>query len=336
MRRDAPLEHLWVVRDGACRVPPTATVLRDGSREHYEALARARYVVTNDHFPEWFARRAGPDVRADLARHAAQAARLRRLRAARGHAQVRAPAGTSRCTTGSTSSRPTASRRRSCGARTCWRARCSRPATRAPTCSPARTATRAAAALRARLGMPDGQAHRALRADVPRPGARTAAAATGSICSSTSSGCAGALGRRHRAARSASTTTSSTRAGDAGRLRPRRVELPDGTELLLAADVLVTDYSSMMVDFANTGRPMLFFTYDLDAYRDEIRGFYVDFEATVPGPAAAHDRRAGRGAARPRRRRGRPRGALRGVLAKFCELDDGGATGRVVDEVFGR
>ena len=41
---------------------------------------------------------------------------------------------------------------------------------------------------------------------------------------------------------------------------------PDGTELMLAADVLITDYSSMMVDFANTGRPMLFYTYDLDAY----------------------------------------------------------------------
>ena len=40
----------------------------------------------------------------------------------------------------------------------------------------------------------------------------------------------------------------------------------------------------MMFDFANTGRPMLFFTYDLEAYRDEIRGFYFDFVAKAPGP----------------------------------------------------
>ncbi len=59
---------------------------------------------------------------------------------------------------------------------------------------------------------------------------------------------------------------------------------PDGTELMLAADVLITDYSSMMVDYANTGRPMLFFTYDLESYGDEIRGFYLDFVETVPGP----------------------------------------------------
>ena len=85
---------------------------------------------------------------------------------------------------------------------------------------------------------------------------------------------------------------------------------PDGTELMLAADVLVTDYSSMMFDFANTGRPMLFFTYDLEAYRDEIRGFYFDFGAQAPGAAAADERRAGRGAARPRRRGGEPRRPL--------------------------
>ncbi|MEA2457527.1 MAG: CDP-glycerol glycerophosphotransferase, partial [Thermoleophilaceae bacterium] len=57
LRREAPLEHLWVVRDGMAEVPATARVIRDASRQHYEALATARYVVTNDHFPDWFVRR---------------------------------------------------------------------------------------------------------------------------------------------------------------------------------------------------------------------------------------------------------------------------------------
>jgi CDP-glycerol glycerophosphotransferase len=57
VRRGARLEHLWVVRDGQCRVPATATAVREGSREHYEALARSRFVVCNDHFSEWFVRR---------------------------------------------------------------------------------------------------------------------------------------------------------------------------------------------------------------------------------------------------------------------------------------
>ncbi len=55
-------------------------------------------------------------------------------------------------------------------------------------------------------------------------------------------------------------------------------------DLLLAADVLVTDYSSVMFDYALLDRPMLFFTYDLEEYRDDLRGFYFDFERETPGP----------------------------------------------------
>jgi CDP-glycerol glycerophosphotransferase len=39
-----------------------------------------------------------------------------------------------------------------------------------------------------------------------------------------------------------------------------------------------------MFDFVNTGRPMLFFTWDLADYRDNLRGFYFDFEKEAPGP----------------------------------------------------
>jgi CDP-glycerol glycerophosphotransferase len=62
---------------------------------------------------------------------------------------------------------------------------------------------------------------------------------------------------------------------------------PDISELFLVSDILVTDYSSVMFDFAATGRPMLFFTYDLEQYRDNLRGFYFDFAAEAPGPLLA-------------------------------------------------
>ena len=111
---------------------------------------------------------------------------------------------------------------------------------------------------------------------------------------------------------------------------------PDPTELLLAVDVLVTDYSSAIFDFATTGRPMLFFTPDLDVYRDEIRGFSIDFEADAPGPLLRDaadvvdalrdtDVVAARFAARYER-----------FLAAYCSLADGGASSRVVELVFGR
>ena len=59
---------------------------------------------------------------------------------------------------------------------------------------------------------------------------------------------------------------------------------PDVHELYLAADVLVTDYSSVMFDFAITGKPILCYAYDLEAYRDDLRGFYFDLEELAPGP----------------------------------------------------
>jgi CDP-glycerol glycerophosphotransferase len=53
-------------------------------------------------------------------------------------------------------------------------------------------------------------------------------------------------------------------------------------ELYLAADVLVTDYSSSMFDFSVTGKPMIFLTPDFDDYVAK-RGFYFDFEQLAPG-----------------------------------------------------
>jgi CDP-glycerol glycerophosphotransferase len=58
----------------------------------------------------------------------------------------------------------------------------------------------------------------------------------------------------------------------------------DIRDLYLISDVLITDYSSVFFDYANLRRPMLFFVYDIDEYRDNLRGFYFDFEEKAPGP----------------------------------------------------
>ncbi|TDM12404.1 CDP-glycerol glycerophosphotransferase family protein [Macrococcus lamae] len=55
-------------------------------------------------------------------------------------------------------------------------------------------------------------------------------------------------------------------------------------DLYLISDICVTDYSSVMFDFANTRKPLLFYTYDLEHYRDHLRGFYMNFEEEAPGP----------------------------------------------------
>jgi CDP-glycerol glycerophosphotransferase len=68
---------------------------------------------------------------------------------------------------------------------------------------------------------------------------------------------------------------------------PRAVDVsdyPDIRDLVLAADVLVTDHASVQFDFAVTGKPILYFNYDLEHYRDELRQFFLDFEQIAPGP----------------------------------------------------
>jgi CDP-glycerol glycerophosphotransferase (TagB/SpsB family) len=59
---------------------------------------------------------------------------------------------------------------------------------------------------------------------------------------------------------------------------------PDLAELFAVADVLVTDYSSAMFDFAITGKPLVFFVPDLARYTGSIRGSYFDLAAEAPGP----------------------------------------------------
>jgi CDP-ribitol ribitolphosphotransferase len=58
---------------------------------------------------------------------------------------------------------------------------------------------------------------------------------------------------------------------------------PDVNELMLISDVLVSDYSSVIYEFALLGRPILFLAPDEGAY-DIERGFYFDFRRDAPGP----------------------------------------------------
>jgi CDP-glycerol glycerophosphotransferase len=59
---------------------------------------------------------------------------------------------------------------------------------------------------------------------------------------------------------------------------------PDISDLYLAADVLVTDYSSSMFDFAVTGKPIVLYAYDLEHYEGRLRGFTFDLRTGAPGP----------------------------------------------------
>lgn len=57
----------------------------------------------------------------------------------------------------------------------------------------------------------------------------------------------------------------------------------DINELYIISDILITDYSSVLFDYANLKRPMLFYMYDLDEYKNKLRDFYIDLNV-LPGP----------------------------------------------------
>lgn len=61
-------------------------------------------------------------------------------------------------------------------------------------------------------------------------------------------------------------------------------ETKDIAWLYLVSDMLITDYSSVMFDYSILNRPMLFFAYDLEDYKENLRGFYFDFVNDIPGP----------------------------------------------------
>ncbi|MFN4002255.1 CDP-glycerol glycerophosphotransferase family protein [Microcella sp.] len=110
---------------------------------------------------------------------------------------------------------------------------------------------------------------------------------------------------------------------------------PDMAELLLAADVVVTDYSSLMFDITATDTPLVLFAPDREHYERELRGFYFDLLAEAPVPVT--DSRAGLIAELARRAAAPDTAAQSPALAawrqRFTALDDGRAAERVVARI---
>ncbi|MFG2519000.1 CDP-glycerol glycerophosphotransferase family protein [Streptomyces sp. NPDC048527] len=107
---------------------------------------------------------------------------------------------------------------------------------------------------------------------------------------------------------------------------------PSVETLCLAADALVTDYSSLMFDYANLDRPIVIHADDWEAY-EASRGTYFDLRASPPGAVARSEDElidifaSGHW-------RGSRSAQLRGAFReRFCPYDDGRAAERVVRHV---
>jgi CDP-glycerol glycerophosphotransferase len=114
---------------------------------------------------------------------------------------------------------------------------------------------------------------------------------------------------------------------DAGRLLDVASH-PSVEELCLAADVLLTDYSSIMFDYAVLDRPIVIHAPDWDEYRRR-RGVYFDLLADPPGAVTRTQEEVAAALAAPAKA---SRAAFR---ERFCALDDGRAAERAVRRIWG-
>jgi CDP-glycerol glycerophosphotransferase len=108
----------------------------------------------------------------------------------------------------------------------------------------------------------------------------------------------------------------------------------DIAELHLAADVLVTDYSSSIFDFAVTGKPIVLFAYDLEHYRDRLRGFTLDLATEMPGPVVLDPDALAEVLTDLPGLRARWAERYAAFRQRFCHLDDGHASERVLDAIW--
>ncbi|MEU9114206.1 CDP-glycerol glycerophosphotransferase family protein [Streptomyces sp. NPDC048483] len=350
VRRGADVTHLWAVRDAQAAMPDTARAVVVGSAEWHGALAHSRWVVTNTHLPSWFLRRDGQTVvqtwhGTPLKQIGAHLAGT--FCAGLAHLAPRPHLGRQWSVLLSPNAHSTPVLRSALGYRG-GLVESGLPRTDALV---AADRDRAGAAVRARLGIEPGRtvvlyaptlrddlaydaAHHRLHLPLDLGLARSALSDGHVLLVRSHPLVADRLPALPRALGSSPTS----RGTPVAPVAPFALDVsdhPDATELLLAADVLVTDYSSLAADFANTGRPMLFLTPDLPHYRDTLRGFTLDFEARVPGPllASTGELIDALGDLAGIARAGAE--AYADFREAFCHLDDGGAAARVADLLTG-
>ncbi|MFD6186744.1 CDP-glycerol glycerophosphotransferase family protein [Streptomyces goshikiensis] len=118
--------------------------------------------------------------------------------------------------------------------------------------------------------------------------------------------------------------------------RPRLVDVssyPSVEELCLASDALVTDYSSLMFDYASLDRPIVIHADDWEAY-EAARGTYFDLRACPPGAIARTEDELVDIFATGHWQGSRSAQLRAAFRARFCSHDDGHAAERVVRRVF--
>ena len=101
-------------------------------------------------------------------------------------------------------------------------------------------------------------------------------------------------------------------------------------DLYIISDILITDYSSVFFDYANFKRPILFYMYDLDTYKNDIRDFYIGLEE-LPGPIITKEEELFKDIENIEEIKKQYDKTYKKFNEKFNYLDDGDSSKRVVE-----
>lgn len=104
-------------------------------------------------------------------------------------------------------------------------------------------------------------------------------------------------------------------------------------ELYLVSDIIMTDYSSIFFDYANLGRPMLFYMYDYDLYQGKLRDFYISLDE-LPGPIAKTEDELIYNLEHIDELAKKYTKKYQAFNKKYNYLDDGNASERVIKKIF--
>ncbi|GAB1643117.1 CDP-glycerol glycerophosphotransferase family protein [Krasilnikovia sp. MM14-A1259] len=328
--RGLPLEHAWVVGDGQAAVPAGAREIGLWRREWYEALATSRYIVTNQHLPHWFRRREGQVVVQTW-----HGTPLKRIGFDIEDPQFADPLYFDKLEEEARNWSHLVSPNRF-----------STPILQRAFKFPGQMLeigyprndilfadrSKVGPAIRERIGLPPGKKV-VLYAPTWRDDEFYDAGGYRITMQLDLEAAQAKLGEDHvLLVRRHPNIVDEIRGAGNGFVWDLST-YPDMADLLAITDVLITDYSSVMFDFANTGRPMLFFTYDLAHYRDQLRGFYFDFEAEAPGPLLSTSDEVVAAIRDVDTVSAEYADRYKAFAARACDLDDGSAATRLVDQM---
>jgi CDP-glycerol glycerophosphotransferase len=109
--------------------------------------------------------------------------------------------------------------------------------------------------------------------------------------------------------------------------------IDDIADLFRVADLLVTDYSSVMFDYAWLDRPIIIYAPDYDSYAYDTRGTYFELKEDAPGPFCETQPELHELIKHVNDDTGAKLRQLRGFRDRYCGHEDGKASLRVVDHL---